>query len=71
MKQAKCRSCGRDIVWARGPSGKKIALERARVYTTSWAVLEWVAELVKLETYVSHFSFCPKAQEWLEKEGGF
>lgn len=64
MKHARCKSCGRDIVWARGPSGKKLALERVRVYTTTWGVLEWIAEPVKCETYVSHMTSCPNAEDW-------
>lgn len=58
-----CKGCGAPIVWKHTPKGKAIPLdakpERRLVLR---GPLSETAELV--ETYTSHFSTCPKADDF-------
>ena len=61
-----CRGCGADIVWAVTEKGKRVPLNpksEKRFIFTSWPQIE--PTLVTLmDTYVSHFATCPKAEEF-------
>ena len=61
---AKCKGCGKEIVWGRTDDGKNIPLDRrAPVYL----LVEGKGDVVKVIRgggMVSHFSTCPHASQF-------
>jgi hypothetical protein len=64
---AKCRGCGKPMIWAKTETGSTIPLDaKAPVYDVKMADEEAVA--IRLEhAHVSHFATCPKAAQFAGK----
>lgn len=58
---ARCKSCGAPIVWAKTPEGKSQPLSVASKARRIVVGDDGLARVV--ETYLSHFSDCPNANE--------
>ena len=73
-----CRSCGKEIVWAVSPNGKKIPLEeiKTQIYRMGGGAFEPKDRATKLDPdmtgrlYISHFATCPEANDWGKKGKG-
>ena len=69
MADSKCRGCGKKIIWAITAEGKNIPLEAVAPvfavdeYTLDDGVVVNLARRAE-RTFVSHFSVCPKANEF-------
>ena len=71
MNTAKCRSCGREIIWTISPAGKRLPLDARAV--TVYSIVEVdggdapdaeVAQRIdKSPVYVSHFLTCPTVEQ--------
>lgn len=61
-----CKGCGREILWARSPTGAWLPLEVATAYTVRLGrhPEDAHAEVVARPTYVSHFITCPDRDRW-------
>lgn len=64
---AKCKGCGASIIWAVNENGKRVPLDaKAPIYvllaTASLDEERCVRD--RSPRYVSHFSTCPKANEF-------
>lgn len=60
----KCKSCGKEIVWAYTRSGKKIPLEvRSR---GNVSIRDGVAKVGAegAGNYIAHFATCPHGNAW-------
>ncbi len=69
MEEAKCRGCGRKIIWAITAEGKNIPLDLvAPVYSVALHRIEDGTEVYTATrlgmTFVSHFATCPKANQF-------
>lgn len=69
MSESLCKGCGRPIIWGETFEGKKVPLDpRAPVYTfsgsDSGSGLRKILRLGSDEGIVSHFSTCPKANDF-------
>lgn len=71
MTTSPCKGCGKPIVWARTPDGKRIPLDpRPPVYLWSANETEdgyacFRADKTESTAYfVSHFATCPKANDF-------
>ncbi len=67
MKTVPCRGCGNPIIWAQNPdTGKKVPLDaKAIVYDVTYH--ENGGEVIvtrSMQSYVSHFNTCPKANDF-------
>lgn len=65
MTRRPCKSCGRELTFARTPDGKAVPLDMvAPVYELE---LDWeTGQMVAVRTtsaHVSHFSTCPHASQ--------
>ncbi len=59
---ANCKSCGKEIIWAKTPEGKNIPLDAvAPVYDIT--LRDGIARKVS-GVHVSHFSTCRKANDF-------
>jgi len=66
---ARCKGCGAEILWARNENGKKIPLDaKAPVYVLTiredMGIEARCQRAEKGRAFVSHFSTCPKANEF-------
>ncbi len=60
---AKCRGCGKEIVWGKLLSGKKVPLDpKPAVYF--YSMIDEQAERASAGHYVTHFATCPKANDF-------
>ncbi len=69
----KCRSCGKQLVWAATASGKKMPLEACSVAEGNIRIDQTgIARVGKVGTgpYRSHFATCPNANDWRRGNGG-
>lgn len=68
-QERKCKACGKPLAFVRGETGKIIPLDRvAPVYeVTKDLVGEVVAKRCGPGVMVSHFSTCPKANNFSGK----
>jgi hypothetical protein len=60
-----CKACGCPIALVPGPNGTNIPLDlRSPVYRIERNLLGEVTCVRAVETYVSHFCSCPKAEQF-------
>ncbi len=72
MNQSKCRSCGKEIVWAKTQHGKAVPLDpKALVFSVMMEKGEMLAISITGHKghagdtiMVSHFATCPDANKW-------
>ncbi len=70
FKTSPCRGCGKPIVWAHKPEGGVIPLDpRPPVYKLIHSYDEQTKQTTlrcerKLQSMVSHFATCPKANDF-------
>ena len=71
METTTCRSCGRDVAWARTVTGRRMPVDArpAAVYTLREQGIELFADraLPDERIHISHFSSCPNAGAWSRK----
>lgn len=62
---SQCKGCGREIVWAKGPNGKLLPLEKATAYELDGR------NAIRIDSFhgpfISHYLTCPKANEFSGK----
>lgn len=77
-EQAKCRSCGALIIWARTEAGSLIPLDfEAGKPKANMALIDGVAKAVKKgelfdpvfsgPLYLSHWASCPDREKWRQR----
>jgi hypothetical protein len=68
-ERGKCRSCSADVLWVVTENGTPMPLdfEPVRRFVIDSGVTPMRAR--QRNTYVSHFSTCPQADRWRNKEG--
>lgn len=70
MTPQRCRSCGREIVWAETNHGKKVPLDaKGLVFSVLPAPHGLTAVLAEPRVMgerlmISHFATCPQANQW-------
>jgi len=63
----KCRSCGKELIWASTAAGKKMPLEACSLAEGNLRIDQHgIARVGKVGTgpYRSHFATCPNAADW-------
>lgn len=73
FKTAKCKECGKDIIWATNPAtGKHVPLDaKAVVYKIEAREVEGKEVYLALQNpdfKVTHWATCPKANEVKERQ---
>lgn len=65
VANAKCRGCGKSIVWGETKDGKKIPLDpRPPVYSVRKDPLSGTVLERALDCMVTHFATCPQASQF-------
>lgn len=65
LKQSKCKGCGKTIAFVQGEKGKWIPLDHAVPVFEVKQDLTGEPRAFRAEgIYVSHFSVCPKAEQF-------
>ena len=73
-EQATCKGCGAPLMWAVTEHGKRIPLNQPEkrfilVLVSNGAGSDDYYEARMRQTYTSHFSDCPKADEFRKEKG--